>query len=112
MRVRSLLIATAILVVVANGNYAGRSSAKDADCLSPVDPYRGDWHVRYTDQLRRRLEPPLRTFAQMLVMPAFEGECSVPPRRIARFGVCAGEQVFPQLLRRREEHLVFDAGKQ
>ena len=76
MRVRSLFIA-AILVVVANANYAGRSPVKDADCLSPVDPYPGDWHVRYTDQLRRRLEPPLHTFAQMLVMPAFEGECSV-----------------------------------
>jgi hypothetical protein len=55
----------------------GRSPAADADCLSPVDPYPGDWHVRYTDQLHKRLEPPLHTFAQMLVRPAFEAEYSV-----------------------------------
>ena len=63
----------AIFCVLAGSAEAGRESY----CLRPVDPYPGDWHVRYTDELHKRIEPQIHTFAQMRVEPAFEGEYSV-----------------------------------
>ncbi len=47
------------------------------DHLTPVDPYPGDWHVRYTDLVHKHLLPPYRFFAAMIVRPSFEGEYSV-----------------------------------
>ena len=70
VRVLTLL---AIFCVLAGSAKAGSESY----CLRPVDPYPGDWHVRYTDELHKRIEPQIHTFAQMRVDPAFEGEYSV-----------------------------------
>jgi hypothetical protein len=53
------------------------SAASESYCLRPVAPYPGDWHIRYTEQLHKRIEPQIHTFAQMRVQPAFEGEYSV-----------------------------------
>ena len=47
------------------------------DHLTPVNPYPGSWHVRYTDLVSKHLEPPYRFFAGMIVRPSFEGEYSV-----------------------------------
>jgi hypothetical protein len=47
------------------------------DHLTPVDPYPGDWHVRYTDLVHKHLLPPYRFFAAMIVRPSFESEYSV-----------------------------------
>ena len=53
------------------------SAAREWYCLRPVNPYPGDWHIRYTDELQKRIEPHIHTFVQMRVEPAFEGEYSV-----------------------------------
>jgi hypothetical protein len=55
------------------------SPAKKADCLSPLDPYIGGGVLReYRDMLWKRFQPQgVRTFAQMIVVPAFEPEYSV-----------------------------------
>lgn len=47
------------------------------DHLTPVDPYPGDWHVRYTDLVHKHLLPRYRFFVAMIVRPSFEGEYSV-----------------------------------
>ncbi|MCB1086255.1 MAG: hypothetical protein KDM63_04365 [Verrucomicrobiae bacterium] len=49
----------------------------EPDHLIPVDPYPGDWHVRYTDQLRNRLGLDQVFYFRMLVMPSFSSEYSV-----------------------------------
>ena len=77
MCARSFHLILALSVIFGATASADGSQAKDADCLSPVDPYPGDWHVRYTDQLRKKIEPPLHTFAEMLIRPAFEPKYSV-----------------------------------
>lgn len=47
------------------------------DHLVPVNPYPGQWLVRYTDELRARLELESSFLAQMVVMPSFSGEYAV-----------------------------------
>jgi hypothetical protein len=77
MWIRTFLLATALLTA-SSGAFGGRSPAKDADCLLPLDPYLGDSELRrYRDELHKRLEPPLHAFAQMIIVPAFEPEYSV-----------------------------------
>jgi hypothetical protein len=56
---------------------ASARAASESYCFRPVNPYPGDWYVRYTDELHKRIEPQIHTFAQMRVEPAFEGEYSV-----------------------------------
>lgn len=56
---------------------ANARAASDLYCFTPINPYPGDWYVRYTDELHKRIEPQIHTFAQMRVQPAFEGEYSV-----------------------------------
>ena len=56
---------------------SGAGAASESNCLRPVNPYPGDWHVRYTNELHKRIEPQIHTFAEMRVQPAFEGEYSV-----------------------------------
>lgn len=64
-----------LLLVAASGVPAAEQCRPDH--LTPVDPYPGDWHVRYTDLVHKHLLPPLRFFAAMIVRPSFEGEFSV-----------------------------------
>jgi hypothetical protein len=66
-----------LLLLAAVAAVRSATAAIQTDCLTPVDPYPGDWHVRYTNELHKRIEPPLHTFAQMLLRPAFEPEYSV-----------------------------------
>ena len=44
------------------------------DHLMPVDPYPGESHIRYTDQLRSRFKLDFYFFAQMVVRPSFSSE--------------------------------------
>lgn len=49
----------------------------EPDHLVPVDPYPGDWHVRYTDLIRAKLKLDEPYFARMVVKPSFGGESSL-----------------------------------
>jgi hypothetical protein len=71
------VIVRVVTVLVLLGLAGRASAASESYCLRPVDPYPGDWHIRYTNELHKRIEPPIHTFAQMRVQPAFEGEYSV-----------------------------------
>jgi hypothetical protein len=79
MRARSFLWAGVLLAAFDSTVGAADSPAKKADCLSPLDPYIGGGVLReYRDILWKRFQPQgVRTFAQMIVMPAFEPEYSV-----------------------------------
>jgi hypothetical protein len=72
MRVSLLLLALALMA----GGLRGAEKCRP-EHLTPVDPYPGDWHVRYTDLVQKHLEPPYRFFAAMVVRPSFEGEYSM-----------------------------------
>jgi hypothetical protein len=64
-----LAVILAVLFTSARIGYAG-----DPDHLVPVDPHPDDWLVGYENALRSRLKLDDSYFAQMLVMPSFEGE--------------------------------------
>jgi hypothetical protein len=51
--------------------------AGDPDHLVPVDPHPDEWSVGYSSALQLRLKLRGYAFAQMLVMPSFEGEFAV-----------------------------------
>lgn len=51
--------------------------AGDPDHLVPVDPHPDEWSVGYSNALQSRLKLRGDYFAQMLVMPSFEGEFAV-----------------------------------
>ena len=51
--------------------------AGDPDHLVPVDPHPDEWSVGYSNALQSRLKLHGDYFAQMLVMPSFEGEFAV-----------------------------------
>ena len=72
MRVRLL----AVILLLALGSIHAEEQCRP-DHLTPVAPYPGDWHVRYTDLVRKHLLPPYYFFAAMIVRPSFEGEYSV-----------------------------------
>jgi hypothetical protein len=72
MRTRLLIL---ILPIIAGTIHAAEQCHPDH--LRPVDPYPGDWHVRYTDLVHKHLLPPYRFFAAMIVRPSFEGEYSI-----------------------------------
>jgi hypothetical protein len=79
MRVRTLLLTLTLLgmsLVTAPGV---DSPVSKADCLAPLDPYVYGGVLRdYRDVLWKRfLREGVRTFVQMIVMPAFEPEYSV-----------------------------------
>jgi hypothetical protein len=46
----------------------------EPDHLVPVDPYPGDWHVRYSDQICARFKLAPEYDLQMLVRPSFSAE--------------------------------------
>ena len=71
---RLLLSVIPLLVII--GGLQGADKCQP-DHLTPVDPYPGDWHVRYTDLVHKHLLPPYRFFAAMIVRPSFEGEYSI-----------------------------------
>ncbi|MGJ8656243.1 MAG: hypothetical protein ACSHX6_07320 [Akkermansiaceae bacterium] len=49
----------------------------EPDHLVPVNPYPGDWSVRYSDQLRKRFGLDSVFYFRMLVCPSFSAEYSV-----------------------------------
>ena len=67
--------ATGVIVIL--GLTAAAFAAPQATYLTPLDPYPGDRHIRYADQLSKRIQYPYHAFVQMRVQPAFEGEFSV-----------------------------------
>jgi len=79
MRARSFLWAVVLLATFDCTVGASDSPAKKADCLSPLDPYIAGGGLReYREILWKRFQPQgVRTFAQMIIIPAFEPEYSV-----------------------------------
>ena len=49
----------------------------EPDHLVPVNPYPGDWHVRYSSQIRSLFKLDPFFFAQMVVRPSFSGEYAI-----------------------------------
>lgn len=70
------LLLTVVTLLVITCDLRGADKCQP-DHLTPVDPYPGDWHVRYTDLVQKHLLPPYRFFAAMIVRPSFEGEYSI-----------------------------------
>lgn len=74
MSIRYMFLAF-VLALPFSALAADESSAfHEPDHLVPVDPYPGDWHIRYSDQIRSRFKLAPFFFAQMVVCPSFSGE--------------------------------------
>src|SRR4051812_41994389 len=74
---RLMCIRLLIIALFSLGSAVRATEPCRPDHLTPVDPYPGDWHVRYTDLIQKHLLPPYRFFAAMIVRPSFEGEFSI-----------------------------------
>ena len=53
----------------------------EPDHLLPVDPYPGDWHVRYTQQLAEHFKLNESFDARMLIRPSFDAESVISLHR-------------------------------
>ena len=74
MSIRYLILAFAFALAVTARTADEPAVSHEPDHLVPVNPYPGDWHVRYSDQLQSRFKLATFFFAQMVVRPSFSGE--------------------------------------
>ena len=78
MSIRYFFLAFALsLAVIARAADVGIVMPAEPDHLVPVNPYPGESHVRYTDQLRSHFKLDHLFFAQMVVRPSFSAEYAV-----------------------------------
>jgi hypothetical protein len=74
MSIRYLILTLALALAVIGRAADEPAVSHEPDHLVPVDPYPGEWHVRYSDQLQSRFKLAFFFFAQMVVRPSFSGE--------------------------------------
>jgi hypothetical protein len=77
MTIRCLILTSVLMLPVIAKAEDKVHILKGPDHLVPVNPYPGNWSVRYNDELHSRLNLDSSFLAQMVVKPSFSGEYAV-----------------------------------